>query len=261
MSKRKTVEEITPKKIAKKTEESTPNSTKKEDQEKGETKPTLEELSRKTVDQLKDLCRSQGLKVGGNKTQLLMRLTGQEPEKEKKPKAQKSSRKGIETFVQKMKDLGVKDPCNYCLLVGIKKGFYSLDGDHPLENVVCKSQCVECSEEFEVKIKDVAEQTCYPGTDYEDGAESATFSCPKCKANQYVTRLCEGRPSYDSGKFHNHCTECSGGGKCIGDYREAHCGKCGKHYFSGLSGLPCPCEEKGGRGGRGGRGQKDCIIA
>ena len=32
----------------------------------------------------------------------------------------------------------------------------------------------------------------------------------------------------DSGKFHNHCTECPDLGKCIGDYREAHCERCGK---------------------------------
>ena len=57
----------------------------------------------------------------------------------------------------------------------------------------------------------------------------------------YVTGICGGRPNFDSGKFHNHCTRCPDFGQCIGDYREAHCGRCGGHYFAGLSGFKCPC--------------------
>jgi len=57
----------------------------------------------------------------------------------------------------------------------------------------------------------------------------------------YVTGICSGRPNFDSGKFHNHCTRCPDFGQCIGDYREAHCGRCGGHYFAGLSGFKCPC--------------------
>lgn len=255
--KRKTVEETTPNKTAKKTEEGTPKTK--------ETPPQILEINNlksKTVTELKEICRERGLKVGGNKTELLMRLTMEPPPSPPKgTKKQTGSRKNIETFVQKMKDLGVKDPVNYCLLVGIKKGFISMEGDTPLENPVCTSECIECGEKFEIKIKDCVEQTCYPGTDYEDGAESATFQCPKCEARQYVTGLCQGKPSYDSGKFHNHCTECKGGGKCIGDYREQHCNNCGKHYFAGNSGFPCDCKGKGGKGGKRGKGGDDCIIS
>ena len=70
-----------------------------------------------------------------------------------------------------------------------------------------------------------------------------------------MTRMCSGKPSFDSGKFHNHCTECKGFGQCIGDYREAHCNKCNKHWFTGSMGEPCYncARAKGkGRGGRGG---------
>ena len=35
----------------------------------------------------------------------------------------------------------------------------------------------------------------------------------------YVTRICEGKPSFDDGKYHNHCHQCPGFGMCIGDYR------------------------------------------
>ena len=35
----------------------------------------------------------------------------------------------------------------------------------------------------------------------------------------YVTGICEGKPSFDDGKYHNHCHECPGFGMCIHDYR------------------------------------------
>ena len=41
----------------------------------------------------------------------------------------------------------------------------------------------------------------------------------------YVTSVCEGKPSFDDGKYHNHCRQCPGFGQCIGDYREAHCSR------------------------------------
>ena len=45
----------------------------------------------------------------------------------------------------------------------------------------------------------------------------ATLRCPgeEC-GGVYVTRICQGDPTFDSGKFHNHCTECPGFGTCIG---------------------------------------------
>jgi carboxyl-terminal PDZ ligand of neuronal nitric oxide synthase protein len=57
--------------------------------------------------------------------------------------------------------------------------------------------------------------------------------------------MCEGHFQEDTGKFSQHCTDCKGLGKCIGDYREAHCEYCNKHYFAGLSGFPCSCQENG----------------
>ena len=71
--------------------------------------------------------------------------------------------------------------------------------------------------------------------------------------------MCEGNMRFDSGKFHNHCSECPNHGKCT---------DCGSHYFSGLSGFPCDtCERRkegfGGPRGRGrrGGGGNDCIIS
>jgi hypothetical protein len=58
------------------------------------------------------------------------------------------------------------------------------------------------------------------------------------------------RPSFDSGKFHNHCVECPDFGTCLGDYREAHCMDCGKHWFAGMSGFACSHCGGGHGGGR-----------
>ena len=52
----------------------------------------------------------------------------------------------------------------------------------------------------------------------------------------YVTGLCQGKFSFDSGKSHNHCVACPGFGTCIGDYRMSHQDCCGKHMFVGLCG-------------------------
>jgi hypothetical protein len=30
------------------------------------------------------------------------------------------------------------------------------------------------------------------------------LKCPSCENGMYITGLCEGNPSFDTGKFHNH---------------------------------------------------------
>ena len=107
-----------------------------------------------------------------------------------------------------------------------------------------------------VTVRDAAGQSDYGG-DYEDGSEGGAFKCTNeaCGHAAYVTGLCDGQGlGLDSGKFHNHYGECPGFGKCIGDYREAHCSRCNKHFFAGLSGFECRnCERRRGGGGGGGK--------
>ena len=82
------------------------------------------------------------------------------------------------------------------------------------------------------------------GIDYEDGSEGGAAVCECGEWQAYVTRLCEPRSSWtlDCGKFHHHCVHCPDFGQCIGDYREAHCFKCGDHYFAGsMGGFRCHC--------------------
>merc|ERR1711939_846059 len=90
-----------------------------------------------------------------------------------------------------------------------------------------------------VRIKHVLYQKDYAGLDYEDGGQDAAVQCGDDCGGLYITQICSGSPRFDSGKFHNHCTQCPGFGECLGDYREAHCDNCGGHWFSGMSGFPC----------------------
>lgn len=76
-------------------------------------------------------------------------------------------------------------------------------------------------------------------------AQGASFRCGDDCGGIYVTRICLGTPTFDSGKFHNHCTRCPGFGVCIFDYRNAHCDTCGNHYFAGNTGFKCErCQGK-----------------
>eukprot|EP01084_Bolivina_argentea_P177029 306220_1 len=195
-----------------------------------------------TVKQLKDLCRKQKLKVGGNKTQLIARLLNP-PKAEKSAKAKNKSRTGrlsTKRVDNMLKEHGVNNPqsVSNCLKKGIQRGHVIIDSEEGLDGILIEGSCICCSTRHVVKIRDVLYQRDYAGMDYEDGGQDAEVQCDDC-CGLYVTGICDGRPRFDSGKFHNHCTECPGFGKCIGDYREAHCDRCGKHYFPGLSGFAC----------------------
>jgi len=160
---------------------------------------------------------------------------------EKKLKPKRMQVKTVEKLLEKH---GIKWS-NYCLCAGIQRGHVVLDDKNPLETVVFKAPCEGCGEEVVATVDDLRYQhDC--GFDYEDGAEGGGFICKKedCGWRQYVTGICEGKMELDSGKMHNHCTDCRGFGKCIGDYRTHHCKDCGKHYYAGLMGYPCSCQEQ-----------------
>ena len=80
-----------------------------------------------------------------------------------------------------------------------------------------------CGHTIEATLGDLLEQPDYAGLDYEDGSMEATVVCTECDEDEqmrtYVTGICEGKPSFDCGKFHNHCRQCPGFGSCIHDYR------------------------------------------
>ena len=127
---------------------------------------------------------------------------------------------------------------NPCLKRGILLGHVTVREDATRDTPLHVGGCVCCGQELICTIGDALWQSTYGG-DYEDGGQDAAVQCEECCGN-YITALCTSRPHFDSGKFHNHCTECPDFGECIYDYRNQHCDDCGAHYFAGLSGFACP---------------------
>jgi len=155
-----------------------------------------------------------------------------------------------------------------CTKAAIMKGHIKITGEAgDLEQAVVEEEG-ECGHMIIATLGDLLKQPDYAGLDYEDGCENATVTCKECDYGRtYVTSICEGKPSFDSGKFHNHCRQCPGFGQCIGDYREAHCSRCGKHYFRGLTGFSCDnCKKKkqrkpAGKAGKVGKARKAHLMA
>jgi len=95
-------------------------------------------------------------------------------------------------------------------------------------------------------IRALLHQGDYGGWDYYEVEHGARCVCGT-PFRFYVTNLCNGSPTIDCGKFHNHCTQCRMFGQCIGDYRETHCGQCESHYYGCMGRFPCPnCQKEPG---------------
>lgn len=181
-----------------------------------------------------------------------------------------SGKKGMENVHKLLSDLGVERPKNVsnCLKAGILNGSITLkrpeddpEGKYDLDQVLVTGDCLCCDEtDMTCRIRDVLYQPDYGGGDYEDGGEEAPFKCTGdgCGLGIYVTSMCSGSPSFDCGKFHNHCQDCPVFGVCIGDYREVHCGGCGQHYHAvGMGGACYNCKGKArGKKKAGGRGRQ-----
>ena len=197
-----------------------------------------------TAKELKELCRTKGLKVGGNKSDLITRLLDPTSSVNRKG-SKRTTKKQVHTM---LRNAGIEDPekVNKCLKKGIQKGYFAIDGPGSLDEVILLGKCSnrDCKRDLVVTIRDVLYQSSN-GIYYIDRDNEGAVHCGSENENcyrKYVTALCEGEPRLDSGKFHNHCEECPGFGKCIGDWREAHCASCGKHWFAGTGNqFPCPC--------------------
>lgn len=207
--------------------------------------PQQEDLSKLTIKALKERCKSQGLKVSGKKGDLIERLENPSAPTAKRQKTGAKSNRGGSLSTKAVNDAleaaGYNNPerASGCARKAIQKGFFSIDN---LDETVFSGECQQCNKTLSCTLRDVLDQSDYGGGDYEDGGQGGALQCEDCESGCYVTSMCEGHPQVDSGKFHNHCGECPGFGKCIGDYREAHCSNCGRHYFAGLSGFPCSCQ-------------------
>jgi hypothetical protein len=218
------------------------------------TAPATPNYDKMKVQELKEECRKRGLKVSGNKSELIERLTtGVNTSSTRKSTSNKAinmsgrtNPKGVDSRLEALHVEKINS-VSKCLRKGIQLGHIDLSGDDPLSNVVLDGKCCCCDAPLRATVKELLYQPDYAGLDYEDGGDSAPVQCTKCQNGNYVTHLCHGKPEFDSGKFHNHCTRCPGFGQCIGDYRESHCENCGKHFFQGLSGFSCPnCSRRRG---------------
>lgn len=129
---------------------------------------------------------------------------------------------------------------NLCLKAAVLNGHYEVSEATDQDTVLYSGRCHGCGQKLSITWGEALFQSIYPGLDYADGGENAPIQCPSgnCGGN-YITGLCEGKPEFDSGKFHNHCPECPEFGCCIHDYRNDHCGNCGNHYFAGNTGFEC----------------------
>uniref|UniRef100_A0A0G4HE62 Uncharacterized protein n=1 Tax=Chromera velia CCMP2878 TaxID=1169474 RepID=A0A0G4HE62_9ALVE len=126
-----------------------------------------------------------------------------------------------------LRERGVRSPeeTSRCLRAGILRGKVKLQGPEvPLSSqIVLEGKCIVCDAKVKASIEDLLNQPDGGGADYEDGGQDASVQCPEGCCGLYVTGICRGDPSFDSGKFHNHCEECPGFGECLGDYRMSHC--------------------------------------
>ena len=178
---------------------------------------------------------------------------------------------------RRLEALGVNaKKASLCVKAAIMKGLIEITGEdkEELNQVVHSEKHEFCGHIIDATLVDLLEQPDYAGLDYEDNLQNATVLCKvgNCAEDEekesylwgrtYVTGLCEGQPSFDSGKFHNHCIECPGFGQCIHDYREAHCNNCGNHYFAGNRGFPCSCQPRGSGFGDSDsdREESECVL-
>ena len=224
---------------------------------------SIAELMTKSTAELKELCRQANVPVTGNKETLasyLLDPAAHQKGSKSKPRSLGGGRLSTQRVDALFAAAGVKDTgrINPCLKAGVQRGFVKLasDGSIDLDAVILLAECHCCSEEVSCTVRDALHQSTYGGCDYGDGGEGAAVQCPsgECGGN-YITGLCDNNAHFDSGKAHNHCTQCPGFGKCIGDYREAHCGQCNKHYFRGSMGGDCSNCARKGLGSKRGRGE------
>lgn len=141
---------------------------------------------------------------------------------------------------------------NPCLLAGILNCAVAVDATQKptawLDTKLHSGKCNDCSKEMVCTVRDPLLQPAFGGNGYDMGSgnRQGAVGCDgedmECEG-AYITYLCAKHieTRFESGKFHNHCTECPDFGVCIGDFRNAHCDRCGEHYFTGRLGFRCQC--------------------
>ena len=91
-----------------------------------------------------------------------------------------------------------RERVNACLKAGM---LTFRPDDRPGHGEKLRGECFTCSAPHEATIRDVLYQPTYGGNDYECGGEDGAVARPFPPLGMYVTGLCSGQPSFDSGKF------------------------------------------------------------
>lgn len=158
-----------------------------------------------------------------------------------------------------------KSEVSKCLLAGLMAGYIKIPEGGDLDTVILNLEGDECPHMFKVTTRMLIKQPDYAGLDYEDGLQDATVFCEKygseaddCDVGRtYVTNLCTPHPKLDSGKFHNHCKECPGFGRCLNDYR-TYCKPNSKTgYHTGKTGFGSLTYDDSGDDDQ---NCKDCVV-
>ena len=89
---------------------------------------------------------------------------------------------------------------NLCLKRGVMCGHVVVDDKTNKDTVLFSGSCLNCDRAVSCTFSDALDQDCYAGLDYEDGGVGGCVKCPNedCPG-MYLTGLCEGNPSLDSG--------------------------------------------------------------
>jgi len=141
---------------------------------------------------------------------------------------------------EELERLGVTDfeGLSKCLLAGMLAGYVKVPAGGDLDTVLYELQGKEweCKHKYKITLRMLLYQDDHP-----DSCDGGSVSCQEFVDGEtgcpsfgvFLTQICSGKPRLESwGKFHNHCTECPGFGRCLGDYR-TQCRqdkKTGEHY-------------------------------
>jgi hypothetical protein len=141
---------------------------------------------------------------------------------------------------------GKTNPCVRALLIRSHLGFEFTGDAAQLEAVLqypCPTdECEDVDDKNRVTVRELL------ATSSGGMFSSGGLECKGCGEDVFPSG-CGGRLEW--GSYANHCTDCPGLGRCIGDRRNAHCYSCGGHPFVGSMGsFPCRCLKVRGNGAR-----------
>lgn len=144
-------------------------------------------------------------------------------------------RRTLASVNRMLREFGVNaEESSLCVRAGIVRGHLRLESRDDLDATAYDGECGICGGgcRARISLREALSQT--DNGYYSEGPVTCGSGY-----DVFLTNACSGRMSLGGGKWQNHCRECKGLGKCLGDGRMSHCADCGRHWFEGNSGFPC----------------------